>query len=66
MEKVVPKTSLPEGANVLAGTWALKGKCYPDGNFRKIKARCCAHGDMQVEGVDYFDKYPPVVSWATV
>ena len=23
-------------------------------------------GDIQVEGVDYFEKYAPVVSWTTV
>jgi len=31
-------SSLPEGANVLQGTWAFKVKQYPDGRFRKTKA----------------------------
>jgi Reverse transcriptase (RNA-dependent DNA polymerase) len=29
-------------------------------------ARFCVRGDRQVEGVDYTDKYSPVVSWSTV
>ena len=37
---------------VLKGTWALKIKRYPDSTLRKLKARFCARGDMQVEGVD--------------
>ena len=44
----------------------MKVKRYPDGRFHKIKARFCARGDKQVEGVDYFDKYAPVISWSTV
>ena len=64
--KVMTRELLPEGANALPGTWALKVKRYPDGGFRKIKAWFCALEDMQVEGVHYFDKYAPVVSLATV
>ena len=26
----------------------------------------CVHGDLQVEGVDFFEKYAPVVQWSTV
>jgi hypothetical protein len=29
---------LPEGANVVPGTWALKIRCVPDGRFHKFKA----------------------------
>ncbi len=63
---VVKRRKLPEGANVLPSTWALRIKRYPDGRVRKFKARFCARGDKQVEGVDYFEKYAPVVSWSTV
>jgi len=57
---------LPPGANVLPGTWALKVKRYPDGRFRKFKARYCVRGDKQLEGIDYFQTYAPVVSGLTV
>jgi Reverse transcriptase (RNA-dependent DNA polymerase) len=52
--------------NVLPGTWAFKCKRYPDGSIRKLKARFCVRGDKQVEGVDFFDTYAPVVNWQTV
>ena len=58
--------SLPEGANVVPGTWVFKVKRYPDGRFRKFKARLCVRGDMQMEGIDFFKTYAPVVSWLTV
>ena len=55
-----------EWMNVLPGTWAFKCKRYPDGTMRKFKARFCARGDKQIEGVDYFDTFAPVVNWTTV
>ena len=63
---IIGRNSLPEGANVLPSTWAFKIKRYPDGRLRKFKARFCVRGDKQVEGIDYDDKYAPVVSWSTV
>lgn len=64
--KVIERSSLPRGANVLPSTWAFKVKRFPDGRMRKFKARFCVRGDRQIEGVDYFEKYSPVVSWSTV
>jgi hypothetical protein len=64
--KMIQKSAIPEGANILPSTWVLRIKRYPDGRFRKVKARFCARGDKQVEGVDYVEKYAPVVSWTTV
>ena len=64
--KVVPKSTVPEGVKVIPGTWAFVIKRYPDGRHCKFKARYCAHGDCQVEGIDYDEKYSPVVSWSTV
>ena len=64
--QVVSKSTLPTNANVLPSTWAFKIKRYPDGRLRKFKARFCVRGDKQIEGVDYFEKYAPVVSWSTV
>ena len=52
--------------NVLPSTWAFKCKRFPDGTIRKLKARFCVRGDRQIEGIDYFDTFAPVVSWATV
>ena len=52
--------------NVLSSTWAFKCKRYPDGLIKKFKARFCARGDQQIEGVDYFETYAPVVMWTTI
>ena len=52
--------------NVLRSTWAFKLKCYPDGLIKKFKDRFSARGDMQLEGIDFFDTYAPVVQWTTI
>ena len=59
------RSDLPEGAKVLKGTWVFKIKRFPDGLIRKFKARFCVRGDMQIDGVDVFETYAPVVSWST-
>jgi hypothetical protein len=60
---IVEKTN---NMKVLSGVWALRRKRYPDGAIRKLKARYCARGFEQVEGVDYFETFAPVVMWLTV
>ena len=57
---------LPPNANILPGTWAFKVKRFPDGHFRKFKVCYCVRGDKQIEGIDYFQTYAPVVSWLSV
>jgi hypothetical protein len=52
--------------NVISSTWAFKIKRFPDGLIRKLKARFCVRGDQQIEGVDFFDTFAPVVQWSTV
>ncbi len=37
--------------NVINSTWAFKCKRYPDGLIKKFKARFCACGDQQLEGI---------------
>ena len=51
---------------VLPMTWAFKLKRYPDDLAKKFKARFCVRGDRQVEGIDYFETWAPVVQWTTV
>ncbi len=52
--------------NVICLTWALKCKRYPNGLIKKLKACFCARGDMQLEGIDFFETYAPVVQWTTI
>jgi hypothetical protein len=51
---------------VLPSTWALRCKRFPDGMIRKLKARLCARGDKQMEGVDLFETFTPVCNWQIV
>lgn len=44
---------LPEGAKSVGTTWFYKEKWSPTGAFIKHKARLCAQGFTQVEGIDY-------------
>ena len=60
------QATLPEGMNVLPSTWVYKCKCYPDCHMQKLKVHFCVHGDEQVEGVNFFDMYDPVVSWTAI
>jgi hypothetical protein len=52
--------------HVLPSTWAFKCKHFPDGIMRKLKARSCARGDHQIEGLDFFETFAPVVAWETI
>ena len=49
--------------SVLPSTWAFKN---PDGLIKKFKARFCARGDRQIEGINYFETYAPIVMWVTI
>ena len=46
--------------------WAFRRKRYPERRVKKLKARLCVKGDQQLEGIDFFDTYCPVVGWSTI
>jgi hypothetical protein len=52
--------------NVLPSTWAFKLKQYLDGTVKKFKGHFCARGDKQIQGVNFFKTYSPVVQWTTI
>jgi hypothetical protein len=52
--------------NIISSTWAFKCKRYPDGLIKTFKARFCARGDQQLEGIDFFETYAPVVQWTMI
>ena len=58
--------AINEGRRIIDSTWAFRRKRYPDGRVKKLKARLCVRGDQQLEGIDFFDTYSPVVGWSTI
>jgi hypothetical protein len=52
--------------HALPSAWAFKCKCFPDGIIRNLKARFCARGDCQIEGLDFFETFAPVLAWETI
>ena len=58
--------SRPHRANILHPTWAFKKNVYPEGSLKKYKSSLCVRRDQQIEEVDLFETYAPVVSWITV
>jgi hypothetical protein len=61
--ELVPR---PVGSPVISGKWVLKIKRGPSGEIERYKARYVARGFTQVEGVDFFDTWAPVGSYATL
>ncbi len=41
-------------------------KQFPNSTVKKFKACICTHGDQQLEEIDSFENYAPVVKWITV
>jgi Reverse transcriptase (RNA-dependent DNA polymerase) len=54
------------GSILLPSTWAFKIKRFPDGSLSKYKSRFCAGGHRQIEEVDFFETFAPVVNRTTV
>ena len=45
--------------------WSFRRKRAPDWTITKWKARLCPHGGKQVEGIDFWEMYAPVIAWST-
>eukprot|EP00804_Cyclotella_cryptica_P001339 CCRYP_014116-RA/>CCRYP_014116-RA protein AED:0.21 eAED:0.11 QI:0/0/0/0.5/1/1/2/0/277 len=52
--------------HVLLSTWAFCLRRFPNGLAKKFKTRFIIRGGRQVEGVDFFETWAPVVQWTTV
>jgi hypothetical protein len=64
---LVPASEPQDLSKKVFGTlWAFRRKHYPDDSLRKLKAHICCRGDQQILGVDVFETYAPVISWAVV
>ena len=57
---------LPHGRRAIGCLWRFKVKRDAEGNIIKYKARLCARGDHQQEGVDYNETFSPTVRYQTL
>ncbi|MFY7870237.1 MAG: reverse transcriptase domain-containing protein, partial [Exiguobacterium sp.] len=53
----------PVGVNVVKAKWVFKTKLKSNGLIDKLKARVVAKGFSQMQGIDYFETYSPVMSY---
>ncbi len=57
---------LPVDVKKIMAIWSFKCKRFPDGMLNKHKAQLCTHGGQQTWGLDYWDTYAPVITWASI
>jgi hypothetical protein len=56
---------MPKDSKAVPAIWSFRRKRAPDWSIIKWKARLCPHGGQQVEGINYWAKYAPVITWST-
>ncbi len=64
--KIIKRSSMPPNTKPVPAIWSFRHKHAPDWTITKWKARLCPHGGKQVEGIDFWETYAPVVAWSTV
>lgn len=64
--RVIPRSSLPSGANVIPVKWVYKIKTDANGDVAKYKARITPKGFKQREGVDYFEVFANTGKYKTL
>jgi hypothetical protein len=64
--QIVPRSSVPSDEKPVQAIWSFCRKRAPDWTITKRRSRICPHGGQQVEGLNFWDTYAPVVSWRTI
>jgi hypothetical protein len=64
--ELTPRSSTSLLNKALQPIWSFQRKRAPDWSIIKHKSLLCPHGGMQVEGINFWATYAPVVSWHTV
>jgi Reverse transcriptase (RNA-dependent DNA polymerase) len=63
----IPLNEVPDGTKILDCVWSMKRKRRLKTNeVYKHKARLNIHGGQQELGVNYWETYAPVVTWAAI
>lgn len=57
---------LPAGCHAIGSKWVFKRKMKSDGTIERYKARFCAKGFSQEEGIDYNETFAPVVKYKSL
>jgi Reverse transcriptase (RNA-dependent DNA polymerase) len=64
---IIKRSQVPIGHDVLPAIWAMRRKRRIDTQeVYKWKARINIHGGKQTKGVNYWDTYAPVATWASI
>ena len=66
MNKTWSLVEYPQDTKVIGSMWRFKVKRDADGNIIKYKARLCARGDQQTNGIDYNETFAPTVRYTTL
>ena len=64
--RVAVECDLPPGRRVNLGKWVLTVKRDSLGVIKRFKARICARGDMEIDGIGYSEVFSLVVSWVGI
>jgi hypothetical protein len=59
-------SDVPSTHQIIDAVWSYRRKRRADGTLLKYKARLCVNGSRQTLGIDYLEKYAPVVAWSTI
>jgi hypothetical protein len=58
---IIPAPTLPPDSKPLSAIWSFCKKRLPYWTIVKWKARLCPHGGQQIQGVNFWHTYAPVV-----
>jgi Reverse transcriptase (RNA-dependent DNA polymerase)/GAG-pre-integrase domain len=64
---IMERAKVPQDQDILPAIWAMRRKRRIDTQeVYKWKARINIHGGKQTKGVNYWDTYAPVATWASI
>lgn len=64
--KTWEETHLPQGKEAISSRWVFNIKQKPNGEITRFKARLCAKGFAQKEGIDFTDTFSPTVRYDSI